>query len=198
METNLKTATIFDPLGEKLCSFRYDPETLYEDNHYIKIPNILLEGKDYEKIIHAFKHHCIVGLEVPETFQYLVSMDVKDSFPEMKENGSFVVRTELGIRTGPGMTSLSEVPEFVKERAMCGWSPISEVPKHKTMSDNVSFILDNGVKVGEGRWYPDGGADYQGTFRWIDEYAGEYSCDMDPQPLYYQPMPISFKDRYRG
>lgn len=189
-------ATVFDALGETLFSFEYKPADLRSANSSVIIPNVKLPGKEYELLFCTMPKCCFIRFGAEEIIRLVTGM-CDGSFPISEAGSAGVVNLDLTVSNVSPIRTFDEVPMSIRKGAMCGWSPISNAPKYKCESDNKPVILDNGVRVGEGIWCPYGGFESEGAWRWIDEHNNEHSQDMNPQPLYYQSMPPSFKDRHR-
>jgi hypothetical protein len=189
MSSNELTAKVFDVLGEEIFTFKYDPDKVKDR----VIKNAVLDKRGLRIIFKAMITGIFIEFpDAPDILYIVVSTS------DITAAGLFFLGTiTYSENCTYSKQDLKKFDAFTQHKARDGWIPISDVDIELYQSDKPkTLILDNGEKVGEGIWVPFAGIGDQGAWCWINHQNNDWIGRMEPQPLYWKPMPKPFKDRY--
>lgn len=192
----MKEAEIVDALNEKILTFEYDLDNISTENNLTKISSISIKSEvDFRQLYNLVKIGCYIKFESDVSLYQITGLD-NICFPKT-DNQYDPPTLTIAFSTGCKFDNLDLAPPEQKYLAMGGWYHIRSFFNDIPQNSCKSIIVDNGERVGEAEWDPYGGIDCEGAFVWVNHHNSDFKADMVPQPLYWQPLPRPFKDRYK-
>jgi len=185
----MRTAWIVDALNEDILSFQYDPDKIKTIDHISSLSTITTT-ENFRQLYNLLKISCWIRFE--DSAKLFLVTGIQD----VCLHG---LTTENTLMFTLEYLSLSQdtTDSWLLYPSMGGWYYIKTAPRHIRGEKETSIIVDNGERVGEAQWEPDGGMDCEGAFVWVNHHNSDFKADMIPQPLYWRPLPRPFKDRYK-